>query len=142
MYEPITPLKKLCILLILTSFLILSLRVNAIEAKDNYWSVSDNETIPITHYYPSAAIYGFVGECWKTMEGTNHPMTVNLWPAEIQSLCGCILDNIRMSVPWTAFRDSWKGPLDSIQNSMVADYSTVCMKYILSMKSIQEPKED
>ena len=68
------------------------------------------------------------------MEGTNHPMTVNLWPAEVQSLCGCILDNIRMSVPWDAFRDSWKGPLDTIQHSMVEEYSKSCMKDILEMK--------
>ena len=125
MPNPFNQMKKVILFLMLLSVLIIS-AFNSARAHDNSSSLD--------YYYPSATIYGFVQECWKTMEGTNHPMTVNLWPAEVQTLCGCILDNIRMSVPWNAFRDSWKGPLDTIQHSMVEDYSKSCMKDILEMK--------
>ena len=89
------------------------------------------------YFYPSAAVYGFVGECWKTMEGMNHPISQELWPSEIQTLCGCILDNIRMTVPWIAFRDNWKGELDPIQRTLVMNFQDSCLQNIRETKQYE-----
>ena len=71
------------------------------------------------------------------MEGMNHPISQELWPSEIQTLCGCILDNIRMTVPWIAFRDNWKGELDPIQRTLVMNFQDSCLQNIRETKQYE-----
>jgi hypothetical protein len=50
-------------------------------------------------WYPSSYIYGFVNGCWQTVE-QNEFLSKDMWPDEIKSVCGCVIDAIRHSIPF------------------------------------------
>ena len=50
------------------------------------------------YWYPSAYVYGFVKGCWESF--SERQAFTEFWPAEIQEVCGCVLDSLRHSLPW------------------------------------------
>jgi len=76
------------------------------------------------------------------MEGMNHPITNDLWPDEIQTVCGCILDQMRTTIPWLAFRDSWGGDLDPVQSTMAGGWSNYCIMKVMETKKQQKGESD
>ena len=129
MIDPFNQFKRIAFFLLVFSLLLYTLFVSSTRAHDN-----NTKTLPPMFYYPSAAVYGFVGECWKTMEGMNHPITNDLWPDEVQTVCGCVLDQMRTTIPWPAFRDSWGGDLDPVQSQMAGMWSNYCILRVLELK--------
>ena len=51
------------------------------------------------YWYPSSYIYGFVSGCWNTVE-QNEFLSKNMWPDDIKSICGCVIDSLRHSIPY------------------------------------------
>tara|TARA_B100001113_G_C20644798_1_gene420812 strand:- start:182 stop:532 length:351 start_codon:yes stop_codon:yes gene_type:complete len=49
-------------------------------------------------WYPSAYIYGFVDGCADTIEKNQPPFTKEMWPEQVRSVCGCVIDALRHSV--------------------------------------------
>ncbi len=124
MPDPFNQMRRAFFFLIILTVLIFT-AFNSARAHDNS---------SLEYYYPSAAVYGFVQECWTTMEGFGSEMTQTLWPTELQSVCGCILDQMRMTITWREFRDEWKEELTPIQRSLASMHSDFCMKQALEMK--------
>lgn len=121
--------KKIFLVLILSSLLIFSaFKVQAQEGKhlpqfNPYW-------------YPSDAIYGFVKGCWEKMENTQ---SLNeFWPAELQSICGCILDNIRIMITWNQFVSEWVGTLKGEKAQIAASYTNMCVQRAFQIKQLQK----
>ena len=128
MPDPFNQMRRAIFFLMILSILILTV-FNSSRAHDN-----SSSTTLLEYYYPSAAVYGFVQECWTTMEGFGSEMTQTLWPTELQTVCGCILDQMRMTITWREFRDEWKEELTPIQKSIASMHSDFCMKQALEMK--------
>ncbi len=127
MPDPFNQMRRAFFFLIVLTVLIFT-AFNSSRAHDNSSSTT------LEYYYPSAAVYGFVQECWTTMEGFGSEMTQTLWPTELQTVCGCILDQMRMTITWREFRDEWKEELTPIQRTIASMHSDFCMKQILEMK--------
>ena len=49
----------------------------------------------VPFWYPASYIYGFVNGCAQTVELRRAPITAELWPDEVRSVCGCIMDSLR-----------------------------------------------
>ena len=127
--------KKIFLVLILSSLLIFSaFKVQAQEGKhlpqfNPYW-------------YPSDAIYGFVKGCWEKME--NAQSLNEFWPAELQSICGCILDNIRIMITWNQFVSEWAGTLKGEKaqiGSVESTKSVECQFKVNQLKKEQRKNE-
>tara|TARA_Y100000034_G_C6874345_1_gene399616 strand:+ start:970 stop:1473 length:504 start_codon:yes stop_codon:yes gene_type:complete len=52
-------------------------------------------------WYPSSYIYGFVEGCWQTVEISRAPFTEEMWPDDVRSACGCVVDSLRHSLTFT-----------------------------------------
>ena len=48
-------------------------------------------------WYPSSYIFGFIRGCAETVEQNTPQIIEELWPDEIRSVCGCVLDSLRHS---------------------------------------------
>ena len=49
----------------------------------------------IPYWYPSSYIYGFIDGCATEIEVAQAPFTKDLWPENIRSICGCVVDALR-----------------------------------------------
>ena len=52
----------------------------------------------IPFWYPSSYIYGFIGGCATEIESFQPEFTKELWPEQIRSVCGCVVDALRHSL--------------------------------------------
>jgi len=121
--------KKIFVVLILSLILIsAAFKVQAQEGKhlpqfNPYW-------------YPSDAVYGFVRGCWEKMESTQ---SLNeFWPNELQAICGCILDNIRVMVTWNQFVSEWAGTLKGEKAQIAATYTNMCVQRAFQLKQLEK----
>ncbi len=48
-------------------------------------------------WYPSSYIFGFIRGCAETVEQNTPQIIEELWPDQIRSVCGCVLDSLRHS---------------------------------------------
>ena len=48
-------------------------------------------------WHPSSYIFGFIRGCAETVEQNTPQIIEELWPDEIRSVCGCVLDSLRHS---------------------------------------------
>jgi hypothetical protein len=48
-------------------------------------------------WYPSSYIFGFIRGCAETVEQNTAQIIEELWPDEIRSVCGCVVDSLRHS---------------------------------------------
>ncbi len=48
-------------------------------------------------WYPSAYIYGFITGCSDAVEQNQIPFTQEMWPDQVRSVCGCVVDALRHS---------------------------------------------
>ena len=51
------------------------------------------------YWYPSSYLYGFVNGCWQTVE-QNEFLSKDMWPDDIKTVCGCVIDAVRHSIPF------------------------------------------
>ena len=58
------------------------------------------------YWYPSSYIYGFVKGCADTVELSLAPITKELWPEQIRSGCGCVVDSLRHSITFQEASDN------------------------------------
>ena len=58
------------------------------------------------YWYPSSYIYGFVKGCADTVENSRSPITTELWPEEIRSVCGCVFDSLRHALTFQEASDN------------------------------------
>ena len=49
------------------------------------------------YWYPSSYIFGFIRGCAETVEQNTPQIIEELWPDQIRSVCGCVLDSLRHS---------------------------------------------
>ena len=61
-------------------------------------------------WYPSTFVYGFIDGCWETIEHSPTPITQELWPAQIKSVCGCVVDALRHSIPFVDIHNDHTDP--------------------------------
>ena len=62
------------------------------------------------YWYPATYIFGFVEGCWETIEQSMAPMTEDMWPAQIKSVCGCVIDALRHSMSFNEIQDTFNDP--------------------------------
>ena len=48
-------------------------------------------------WYPSSYIFGFVNGCSNSIE-QSQALAGEMWPTEIQNVCGCVVDSMRHSL--------------------------------------------
>ena len=73
------------------------------------------------YWYPSAYTYGFVKGCWQSF--TEKQAFTEFWPAEIQEVCGCVLDSLRHSLTWEEVESKDSTKFDEI----VAGVLPICI---------------
>ena len=49
------------------------------------------------YFYTSAWIYGFVDGCAQKIEESQLEWVGNMWPEQVRSVCGCVVDALRHS---------------------------------------------
>ncbi len=49
-------------------------------------------------WYPSSYVYGFVKGCSESIEQARPPFIEQLWPDQVRSVCGCVIDALRHSL--------------------------------------------
>jgi hypothetical protein len=52
-------------------------------------------------WYPSSYIYGFVVGCSSSIEQTRPEFIQEMWPDQVKSVCGCVIDALRHSLTFT-----------------------------------------
>ncbi len=123
--------KKIFVVLILSLVLIFSaFKVQAEEQAPTHLPQFN------PYWYPSDAIYGFVKGCWEKMESTEE--LNEFWPAELQSICGCILDNIRIMITWNQFVSEWAGTLKGEKAQIAASYTNMCVQRAFQIKQLEK----
>ena len=80
------------------------------------------------YWYPSSYIYGFVKGCADTVELRRAPITEKLWPDEVRSVCGCVLDSVRHSL---TYQESLEEPIFQL---IVNSVMPVCVDEEMSRK--------
>ncbi len=78
------------------------------------WAHPDGAT---PFWYSSSFIFGFVGSCAGTLEREGSPITRQLWPEEIQSVCSCVVDSLRHSLTYQESIEENKVAMQLIVNA-------------------------
>ena len=52
------------------------------------------------YYYPSTFIYGFVDGCAEKIEQSQMDWVGQMWPENVRSVCGCVVDALRHSMEY------------------------------------------
>ena len=52
-------------------------------------------------WYPSSYIYGFVVGCSSSIEQTRPEFIHEMWPDQVNAVCGCVIDALRHSLTFT-----------------------------------------
>ena len=58
------------------------------------------------YWYPSSFIYGYVEGCADSVEQGQFPFTEEFWPAEVRSICSCVVDALRHSMTYDEILDN------------------------------------
>jgi len=78
----------------------------------------------IPYWYPSSYIFGFIKGCADTIEISLSPMTKELWPEQIRSVCGCVIDSLRHSI---TFQEATDDDLKAGMQLIVSATMPICM---------------
>ena len=58
------------------------------------------------YWYPSSFIYGYVVGCADSVEQNQAPFTEEMWPDQVRSVCGCVVDALRHSLTYQEITDN------------------------------------
>ena len=58
------------------------------------------------YWYPSSFIYGYVVGCADSVEQNQAPFTQEMWPDQVRSVCGCVVDALRHSLTYQEIMDN------------------------------------
>ena len=58
------------------------------------------------YWYPSSFIYGYVVGCADSVEQNQAPFTQEMWPDQVRSVCGCVVDALRHSLTYQEITDN------------------------------------
>jgi len=58
------------------------------------------------YWYPSSFIYGYVTGCAESVEQNQAPFTQEMWPDQVRSVCGCVVDALRHSLTYQEITDN------------------------------------
>ena len=64
------------------------------------------------YWYPSSFIYGYVAGCAESVEQNQAPFTEEMWPVQVRSVCGCVVDALRHSVSYNEVMDNETNTID------------------------------
>ena len=70
---------------------------------NNIYSHPDGST---PYWYPSSFIYGYVSGCSESVEQTQAPFTEEMWPVQVRTVCGCVVDALRHSMTYEEILDN------------------------------------
>ena len=70
---------------------------------NNIYSHPDGST---PFWYPSSFIYGYVEGCYESVEQNQAPFTEEMWPDQVRSVCGCVVDALRHSLTYQEITDN------------------------------------
>ena len=62
------------------------------------------------YWYPSSFIYGYVSGCAESVEQNQAPFTQEMWPDQVRSVCGCVVDALRHSLTYEEIMDNSSAP--------------------------------
>ena len=57
-------------------------------------------------WYTSSFIYGYVVGCAESVEQNQAPFTEEMWPDQVRSVCGCVVDALRHSLTYQEITDN------------------------------------
>ena len=84
----------------------------------------------VPFWYPASYIYGFVNGCAHTVELNRDPITTELWPDEVRSVCGCVMDSLRHAL---TFKDAVVEGASAMQ-LIVSSTMPICIQEELARK--------
>ena len=58
------------------------------------------------YWYPSSFIYGYVVGCADSVELNQAGFTEEMWPDQVRSVCGCVVDALRHSLTYQEITDN------------------------------------
>ena len=58
------------------------------------------------YWYPSNFIYGYINGCADQVEKNQIPFTSMMWPEQVRSVCGCVVDAFRHSLTYEVITDN------------------------------------
>ena len=58
------------------------------------------------YWYPSSFIYGYVEGCYESVEQNQAPFTEEMWPVQVRTVCGCVVDALRHSMTYEEILDN------------------------------------
>ena len=83
-------------------------------------------------WYPSSYIFGFIRGCAETVEQNTPQIIEELWPDEIRSVCGCVLDSLRHSF---TFHEALAEE-SAAMNLIVSATLPICIEEELARKNV------